>query len=89
MFNIKLKMDNLRTAVKEGKVIIGTDKTLKLLRKGALKKVYLSKNCQDNVKEDIKHYGKLFNIEVKETNKTNEDLGVICKKPFSISVLGY
>lgn len=79
-------MDDLRVALKEKKVIIGKDKTLKLIRRGAIKKVYLANNCPEDLREDVKHYGKLFKVEVKETKKSNEELGVFCKKPFSISI---
>ena len=51
--------------------------------------VYLASNCPQVVKEDVKHYANLYNIKVIEAKENNEELGVICKKHFSISVLGY
>ena len=41
------------------------------------------------MKEDIKHFAKINNVKVVEAKEDNEQLGIICKKQFSISVLGY
>jgi len=81
-------MESLKEAIEQGKVIIGADRTLKLLRKGELKEVYLSSNCPKQVKEDIEHYAKLHSIQLFRLKESNEELGVLCKKPFSISVIG-
>ena len=83
-------MKELREALKQkNKVIIGTEKTLKLLKKGQLTIVYMSSNCPNHVKQDVEHYAKLHEIKIIKLNESNEELGVICKKPFSISILGF
>ncbi|MBI4158750.1 ribosomal L7Ae/L30e/S12e/Gadd45 family protein [Candidatus Woesearchaeota archaeon] len=82
-------MKELRAALKEGKIILGTELTLKNLKKGKVKLVYASSNCPKDVLNDLKHYCKIFNATLKEMKETNEELGVICKKPFSISVLSF
>ena len=82
-------MKELRQALKDNKVIIGTDRVLKKVRIGKLSIVYLASNCPQVVREDVKHYSKLYNIKVNELKENNEELGTICKKHFSISVLGY
>ena len=82
-------MEDLKKALQTNKVIIGRDKVLKKLSIGKLQKVFLASNCPENTKEDIKHLSKIHKIDVVETKEDNEELGVICKKTFSISVLGY
>lgn len=82
-------MDELRDKIKKKQIIIGTDKVLKYLKIGKLAKIYLSSNCPKNTLSDVEHYAKLHNIKVEISDKTNEELGVLCKKPFSISVLAY
>ena len=82
-------MKDLKEAIEQKKLIIGKERTLKLLRKGQLSRVILSKNCSKEVKEDIQHYANLFNISVTLSTQSNEELGVLCKKPFAISVLGF
>ena len=81
-------ISEIKKSLKEGKMIIGTERTMKGLRQGKLEKVYLSSNCSEDVKNDIKHYSQLSNVNVVELSQPNEELGVICKKTFSISVLG-
>ncbi|MBS3156310.1 ribosomal L7Ae/L30e/S12e/Gadd45 family protein [Candidatus Woesearchaeota archaeon] len=82
-------MKDLREALKEGKIVVGTEKTLKKLKKGEVKNVYISSNCPEEVRGDIEHYCKVFNAKLNKVKETNEELGVICKKPFSISVLSF
>jgi large subunit ribosomal protein L30e len=71
-----------------GKAIIGSNETLKAIRKGKVKKVYISSNCSEDVKNDVKHYTKLSGVELIELDKTNEELGILARKPFFVSVLG-
>lgn len=78
----------IRGLLADNKLVIGTERTLKLLRLGKLKQVYLSANCADSTKEDIAHYSKLSGTKMKELVYPGSELGVVCKKPYSISVLG-
>ncbi|MBW2966805.1 50S ribosomal protein L30e [Candidatus Woesearchaeota archaeon] len=80
-------IDDIKKMVKEGKVIIGTSRTIKALKLGKAEKVFLTSNCPDDVKEDIEYYGKLSKVKVVKLRQPSNELGVICKKPFSISVL--
>jgi len=82
-------MKLLKEAVKEKKVIIGADRTLKNLKLGKLKRIYLASNVKQDIKEDIEHYTKLFNVKLVQLKENNEELGLICKKQFSVSVLSF
>ncbi|MAG47516.1 50S ribosomal protein L30 [archaeon] len=81
-------MKDLKTALKDGKVTIGTSRTLKFLKLGKLKKVYTAVNCPSEIKDDIKHYSNLNEIPLVELKENNEEVGILCKKTFFISVLG-
>lgn len=81
-------MEDIKKLVKEKKVFIGTEQTMKNLKLGNVSKIFLASNCIDNVKEDIKHYSELAGTEVVELDTPNDELGLMCRKPFSISVLG-
>lgn len=70
------------------KLVIGTETTIKSMRRGKLSKVYLTSNAPDSVKEDINRYAKLAGVMVVDLDLSNEELGVVCKKPFAISVIG-
>lgn len=80
--------EDFKKLVKEGKAYIGTEQTLTHLKQGWLKKVYLTSNCPAGVKTDVKKYAELTGTEVEELAVPNEELGIMCKKQFSISVLG-
>ena len=82
-------MEELKKLLKENKVILGKNQVMRNLKLGRLKQVYLSSNCPNDTKEDIKHYAKINNVKINELSEDNEKLGTLCKKPFSISVLGY
>ena len=80
-------ISEIKKALKEEKAIIGTERTLKNLKLGKVSKVFLTSNCPASVKEDIKYYSKLAKVEVVQLKQPNDELGALCKKPFSISVL--
>ena len=81
-------LEEIKKAIKEKKAVIGTKEVEKALKLAKIKKVYLTSNCPEKVKENIKYYAKIAEIEVEEIKKANDELGVLCKKPYSISVLG-
>ncbi|MEM4841533.1 MAG: 50S ribosomal protein L30, partial [Nanopusillaceae archaeon] len=57
------------------------------LKLGKISKVYIASNTPKEIVEDIEYYSKLSNIEIKKLDLTNEELRVILKKPFKISVV--
>jgi ribosomal protein L30E len=76
----------IRKLLGSDKLIIGTDRCMKLLREGQLKKVMLASNANLQTVEDVQRYNS--GAEVIVLDIPNEELGVYCKKPFNISVLG-
>ena len=80
-------MVGLRDDLKVKKPVIGLQRTLKKIRKQQLKRVYVSSNS--NVKENISHLGKSFGVEVVVVGETSKEIGILCKKPFSISVISF
>lgn len=66
------------------KLVFGTDETLKLLHSGRLSKIFVSSNCDNIVKLSIERSG----IECVVLSESSDEVGVVCKKPFSISVIG-
>lgn len=77
----------IRQAVDTGKVILGTDKSLKAIKLGEAKLVIVASNCPSEVLADIKHYGGLTNVPVYIFERDSAELGVACGKLFSVSVL--
>jgi len=79
---------DIKKFLEEGKIVIGAKTTLKAMKKGEIKEILLSKNCPEEYEKDFKSYGKISNIKVTKLSYPNDELGAICKKPFSVSVIG-
>jgi large subunit ribosomal protein L30e len=84
-----MSLDNLKKAIKEDKLIIGTERTLKSLKKGIVKEVFVSKNCPEDLKNQIKKYVEISGIKISELEETNLEIGTLCKKPFSVNLCCY
>ena len=83
-----LTSTQVKKLIKEETVIVGSERTLKSLKLGKISKVLLSSNCPARIEKSIMHYSALSGAEAIKLKYANDELGVICKKPFSISMLG-
>lgn len=81
------EIEDLKDLMVAGKLVIGTDRAIKGLKDGTIARLYLARKSPAKVVEDIEHYSKMSGCEVIQLDITNEELGVICKKPFLISVV--
>ena len=82
-----MKIDDIKKALEANKIVIGAEETLKKIKLGRLSKVFVSSNCPGNIKGDLERASKVAKLDFVILDKNNEELGVVCKKPFSISVL--
>jgi large subunit ribosomal protein L30e len=78
----------IRKNLEGKKLVLGTERTMKSLRLGRLEKVYITSNCPEGVRQDLAHYNGIGKVELVQLGVPNDELGVMCKKPFSISVAG-
>ena len=78
----------LKKLVGSNLLVLGTDRTLKELNKGNIVKIFIAANCATDIKDSINQYCKLSKIPCEELKDDDSEIGVICKKPFSISVVG-
>ena len=83
----KVNVAEIKKLLDAGKLVVGGERTMKLLKTGHAKHVYLSKNCGSDVCEDVKRYADLSKIEVSQLEISSEELGAMCRKPFGIAVL--
>ena len=42
----------------------------------------------DETKKDLQHYAKIVKVEGLHLKNSNKEIGIMCKKQFSISVVG-
>jgi large subunit ribosomal protein L30e len=85
---MKDSIKEIKQLLKTKKLVFGTEQTLKNLKQNKLEKFFISSNCNHEIKEDLQHYAKIAKIEVIPLLNSNKDIGILCKKPFSISVVG-
>lgn len=81
--------DEIRKLVGTKKLIIGRDRVLKALRAKEIKKIVIAANCEERLRESVQRFAPIAGIEVEEANMSNKDLGVVCKKPFLVSLLAF
>ncbi len=83
-----MSVKEIKESLKTAHLVIGKEQLIKELKKGKIKKVFLSSNCPQTLKKSLEKYAQLAEAEVSGLKETNVELGVVCKKPFSISVIG-
>ena len=81
-------VEEIKKILKTEKYIIGTDRTIKAIKLGKIKKVLLASNCKEETRKDIKYYSSIGKFDIIESNLANDELGVVCKKSFPISIIG-
>jgi ribosomal protein L30E len=78
----------IRKLLGSDKLVIGAERVCKLLRDGKLARVLVASNCDGSVLDDVTRYAGLAGTELVRLEVDNEELGVYCKKPFNIMLLG-
>lgn len=78
----------IKKADKEKKLLVGENSALKGMRAGKLAKIVLASNFNPRVRADIESYSKAGGCPVQELSISNDELGVVCKRQFAISILG-
>lgn len=77
----------LKQAVSTGKVILGSDKTVKKLKAGETKLVVLASNCSDVTKADVRRYADVTGTPMYTYRGDSAKLGLACGKPFLVSAI--
>lgn len=78
----------VRNAIESKKAIIGSDRALGALKQGELSAIVVASNCPKDVEAKIAHYAAITKSEVHKFPGTSTELGAICRKPFSVLLLG-
>lgn len=80
-------VNNFRDDLKKKKPVIGLERTLEKVRRQQASKVYVASNS--HAKEQLINLCKTFGVEFVLIEENSKDLGILCKKPFSISVISF
>ena len=82
------ELEEIKKNLKSDKLVIGTSSCIKNLKLGKLSKIFVSSNTPQTTVLDIKQYKKLTDIDFIQLDVPNDELGMFCKKPYSVSVIG-
>ncbi len=82
------EINNILKAEAEGKTIFGIDKIILLIKNKKIDQIYITSNLPAELKQDLLEISKINDIKVIQLKYNNEELGTLCKKPFSIGVIG-
>ena len=87
------KVDNsitskIKSLLDSNRLIYGSSEVAKSIKNNKLEAVIIASNLPDIDKEQFKHYCDIAGIDLFEIEEDNEQLALLCKKPFNISVLG-
>jgi ribosomal protein L30E len=85
---INMSVDEIKKMLKSKVLVIGADRVLKAVKNKSLVKVFLASNAPEALVKDIEYYASLTKVEVEKLPIPNDELGIACKKPFSIVAIG-
>ena len=75
------------SAMKTGKVVLGSRRSLNFLKLGKAKLVIVASNTPKDLREVVDYYSKLTLIPVYTYKGTSLDLGRVCGKPFPVMMM--
>ena len=82
-----MSLAELKKVLTKGKVTIGSKETLRKLKMGEVKQVFLASNCSKQVKEDIEHFKSIADVKIIELAEPSDELMLVCKKNFPVAVV--
>lgn len=80
-------LEEIRKNLGKEKMVIGQNETMKNLKLSKVEKVFLASNCKPSVRNDMEYYCKLNKIPLIILEIPNDELGIVCKKQFAISII--
>ena len=84
-----MSVTQLREALRSHTLTFGSRETLRQLKTGKVKVVFLSKDCRDDVQKGITYYSTLGKIDIIRLEQGSREIAQLCKKNFPVSVLSY
>ncbi len=79
--------NEIQSAVKAGNVVIGYNKSLEFIKNNSPRLIVMANNIPETKRDEVEHDAKLSGTKVEVFDGSSKDLGVICGKPFPISLL--
>lgn len=80
-------IEMIKKAMKEKKLVIGYNSTIRLLKRKKVSLVVAASNAPIEVKKELKNLTSINKVEYVESNKNNLELGATSRKHFGVTVL--
>lgn len=78
---------DIKNALAENALIIGFDAVVRAVKAGNVAKVFAASNIPKIKHDELKHYCEISDIPFEELSYNNEELGILCKKQYLITVV--
>jgi large subunit ribosomal protein L30e len=78
----------IKEAMKEKKIVIGSRTVIKGVKKGHISSVVYASNCPQETRKDLEYYSKNGFLGLKEFGGNSVQLGELCGKPFNVLLVG-
>jgi len=79
---------DIKNALKEKKLIIGSESVLRNIKSVSVSYVIYPINCREDVLKELKYYSKNFGLDIRKFKGNSRQLGELCGKPFNVMLLG-
>jgi large subunit ribosomal protein L30e len=79
--------DEIRSAINSSKAIIGYRESIKFIKSNTPKSIVIANNIPDSVRKEIEEAARPSSVKVEVFDGDSVNLGVLCGKPFPISVI--
>lgn len=77
----------IQTALRTGKVVLGSRETITAVVNGRAKLVIVASNAPQQIRRDLERYCKVSGTPIYEFPGTSWDLGAVCNKPFMVAAM--
>lgn len=84
-----MSLQDLKDALKKKGLVFGYNQTIKNLKNGKTKVIFLAENCGKEIEDNIAHYANLANAKIIKLDKPRSEISIFCKKNFPVSVISY
>jgi len=78
---------NIRLAVDSGEVALGVNKVMDSIKGNSAKLVVAASTNKREILEDMRHITKVASVKLVMFDGNSMELGAVCGKPYSVSVL--
>jgi large subunit ribosomal protein L30e len=80
-------VEDIQAALKTGNVILGYRESMKFIKLNTPKVIVMASNIPEHIKKEIEHNARVGKMKVEMFDKNSKELGIVCGKPFPVTVL--